>query len=203
MRLCFCLVGYLASGVPALEPIGCCVGLSLWKKMVASRWVHANEYSPELSLPVSWFPQWATDTSRLCRRPSILAGRSGLIFYETIAFFPRYWCEWDLVYSLPEWNFCFPEFCGIPGVKSYCPSKPDSLEAPPSIARPSGWGELSGAQNFPLSHWGFLFVFRCQVSFEFLFFFFLVGGCSVISCDFGVFIVRGKLMAFCSIILSP
>ena len=110
------------------------------------------------------------------------------------------------MYSLPEWSFCFPEFYGILVIKSYCPSEPDSWRLLLPLPDLQAGENYLGLRAFPLSHCGFLFVFRCQVSFLVgfgFFFFFLVDCCSVVSCDFGVFIVKGKLMSFCSIILSP
>ena len=58
-------VGCLAWTNPALEPTGPLVGL-----MADPVRAHAKEYFPELLLPVSLSSQWATATSRLCRRPS-------------------------------------------------------------------------------------------------------------------------------------
>ena len=49
--------------------------------------------------------------------PPVLAGRSGPVFYEITAFFPRSWCSLDLVYALQEWCFCFPLSYGIPVIK--------------------------------------------------------------------------------------
>ena len=44
--------------------------------MTDSGRAHAKEYFPELLLPVSLFPRWATATPCLCRRPSNII-RSG------------------------------------------------------------------------------------------------------------------------------
>ena len=106
MGLCSRPVGFLAWGIPVLEPIGCWVGPGLGEKMAASRRAHANECSPELPLPVSFSPQWATAVPCLHRRPSNTAGRSGLGSYEVTAFFPGSWCTWDLVCTLQVWSLC-------------------------------------------------------------------------------------------------
>ena len=55
----------LAWGNPTLEATGSFVGL-----MVDSRKAHTKEYFPELLLPVSLSPWWATAAPCLCRRPS-------------------------------------------------------------------------------------------------------------------------------------
>ena len=61
---------------------------------------------------------------------------------------PGSWCTQDTVWALQEWSFCFPQSCEIHVFIPYWPSKPDSLGAPPPIARPLGWGAKCGAQNF-------------------------------------------------------
>ena len=80
--------------------------------------------------------------------PPILAGKSGPVSYEVTTFFPGSWCAWDPVCTLQEWSFGVPQACGTPAVKPHWSSKPDSLPAPPPIARPPGWGAWHGAQNF-------------------------------------------------------
>ena len=76
-------VGCLAWGDWELEATGSLVGL-----MADSGRAHAKEYFPELLLPVSLSPWWATATPRLCRRPSKPAGRSGSVSYGVTAPFP-------------------------------------------------------------------------------------------------------------------
>ena len=80
--------------------------------------------------------------------PPILAGRSGPVPYGVTAFFPKSWCARDPVCTLQECSLHFPQSCGIPVIKPYWPSKPDSLRAPPPIARPPGWEAWCGAQKF-------------------------------------------------------
>ena len=63
-------------GDPALEPTGPLVWL-----MVDSGRAHAKEYFPELLLPVSLSPWWATATPASTGDPPTLAGRSGLVSY--------------------------------------------------------------------------------------------------------------------------
>ena len=53
-----------------------------------------------------------------------------------------------------------------------------------------------------LSRCGLFFVFGCRVSFFGRFQHFFVGGCSAVSCDFGVSIRRGELTSFYSAVLS-
>ena len=57
-------VACFAWGDPALEPTGSLVWLT-----ADSRWAQTKEYFPELLLPVSLSPWWATATPCLCRRP--------------------------------------------------------------------------------------------------------------------------------------
>ena len=79
---------YLAWGFPALAPTGFWVGTSLGEKMAAFQRARANENSPELPLPVSLSPQWATAfTPTSTVDPPTLAGKSGPVDYEVLAFF--------------------------------------------------------------------------------------------------------------------
>ena len=63
--------------------------------MVDSGMAHAKEYFPELLLPVSLSPQWATAVPHLCRDPPVLAGSSGSVSYGVTAPFP-----WVLMHTL-------------------------------------------------------------------------------------------------------
>ena len=74
--------------------------------MAASRRAHTNEYSPEVLLPVSLSPQWAT-AAPTSSEPPIPAGRSGPSPNEVTAFSPGSWCTQELVYALQQWSFCF------------------------------------------------------------------------------------------------
>ena len=148
LGLCFLPVGCLVWGIPAVEPTGCWVGLGLGEEMATSMKAHTNQYSSELLLPVSLFPQWARATLPSADNPPILAGRSGPVFYKVTDFFPGSWHAWDLACSLQEWSFCFPQSYGILVIKPHWPSKPDSLWAPPPIVGSPGWEAWHGAQNF-------------------------------------------------------
>ena len=63
--------------------------------MVDSGRTHAKEYFPELLLPVSLSPQWATATPASSGDPPTLAGRSGSVFYGITAPTP-----WVLMHTL-------------------------------------------------------------------------------------------------------
>ena len=52
-----------------------------------SRRAYANEFYPELLLPVSLSPEWATATPASAGDPLILAGRSGPVTYMVTTFF--------------------------------------------------------------------------------------------------------------------
>ena len=49
--------------------------------------------------------------------------------------------------ALQEWNFCFPQSCGVPVIKPCWSSKPNVLEAPPSDARVPSWRAWRAAWN--------------------------------------------------------
>ena len=68
--------------------------------MVDSRRAHAKEYFPELLLPVSLSPWWATATPASARNPPTLAGRSGSVFCGVTAPSPGSWCAHYFVYPL-------------------------------------------------------------------------------------------------------
>ena len=65
----------------------------------------------------------------------------------------------------------------------------------------SGFGFLMKAPLLP-SHYGFVFVFGCRISFLVGSSLFLLMVCSAVSCDFGVFVRGGELKSFYSAILS-
>ena len=150
MGLCFSLFGGLASGVLALEPSGCWMGLRLWggnsslqedshqcmliKTAVASVFVPRVSHSP--TPPTS------------ARDPPIIAGRSSPVSYEITVLSPESWYLEVLVYSFSEWNFCFSQFCGISSIKLHWPSKLDSLGASLPITRSSGWEAWHEVQGF-------------------------------------------------------
>ena len=132
---------------------------------------------------------------------------------RSLLFFPESSCIWDSV----------PSKSGIPTVKPHWPSKLESLEPPPPVARPPGWGALCGAQNthswgrtsgvyFPVcgsppNSYGIWFHLDCAplgCSTSFLVgssMCFVVDGFPV-SCDSGVSL-RGELTPFYTAILSP
>ena len=106
--LCFCPVGCLVWGVPALEPTGCWVGPGLGEIKAVSRRAHANQYSPEPPPPV-FVPTVNYSHPYLCRRPLQLpAGRSGPGSYEITAVFTGSWCTWDLVCTSKSRFSVFP-----------------------------------------------------------------------------------------------
>ena len=80
--------------------------------------------------------------------PPILNGNSDLVSYELTALFPGSWWVWDPVCILQEYSFCFLQFCTIYAVTPHCPSKPNSLGTPLSVARPSGYEDQHRVQNF-------------------------------------------------------
>ena len=53
--------------------------------MADSRRAHAKEYFPELLLPISFSPRWATATPAFSGDPPTLTGRSGSVFYGVTA----------------------------------------------------------------------------------------------------------------------
>ena len=165
---------------------------------------------------------------RLRRRPT-LAGKSSPVSYEVTTFFPGSWYTQDPLWVLQEWSFCLPQSCGIPVIKPHWPSKPDSLGAPPPVARPPGWElrtftPVGGLwYNFSslwvthpaymrfdfivivpllLSLCCFFFVFGCRVSFLVGSSIFFVSGCSAVRCDFDGS-VRSEFTSFYSAIFSP
>lgn len=79
--------------------------------------------------------------------PPILNGNFGLVSYEVTALFPGSWWVKDPVCILQEYSFCFFQFCRISAVNPHCPSRPDSLGKPLSVARPSGYEAQHGVQN--------------------------------------------------------
>ena len=103
---------------------------------------HANEYLPELPLPVYLSTEWATtapssagDLAGLCLTQSLI---------RSLAFFPGSWSAQDSVCVLQGWSFCFTQSCGIPAVKPHWSSKLDSLGTPHPVA----WEAWCGRQNF-------------------------------------------------------
>ena len=136
--LCSLLVGCLAWGIPALEPTGCWVGLGLGVIQEDShQWVLLRTTTPSVFVHAV-----SHTTPHICRR---LSNTNSLVWcsllYEVTASSPESWSVQDHVCVLWQWNFCFPQCCGIPEIK---PSKPDVLGAPP-ITAPLGWGAWCGA----------------------------------------------------------
>ena len=82
--------------IPALDCIGCWVGISLGEKMVATRRAHATKYFPEPLLPLYLSLQWVTAAAHLCKRPSNTSRWvwSSLLWFHCI--FP-----WVLLYMQP------------------------------------------------------------------------------------------------------
>ena len=71
---------------------------------------------------------WPTHAS--AGDPQTLTGRSGSVSSGVTVPFP-----WVLVYTrfccaLQEWSLCYPQCCGSPVIKSFWPSKSDSLGIP-------------------------------------------------------------------------
>ena len=128
--------------------LGSLVGL-----MADSGRTHTKEYFPELLLPVSLSPQWATGTPCLCRRPSNTSSRSGSVSPGVTAPSPGSQRAHYFVCALQEWSLCFPQSCRSPAIKSHQASKSDSLGIPPPIAGPPGWEAWHGAQNLHSSGW--------------------------------------------------
>ena len=93
VELCSHPVGFLAWGIPELEPIDCWVGLGLETSMKASRRACISECSLELLLRMSTSLKWATAIPVLHRRPR----GSDSISYEVTAFFLWLFFLWFLV----------------------------------------------------------------------------------------------------------
>ena len=128
--------------------LGYLVGL-----MTDSVRAHAKEYFPELLLPVSLSPQWATSTPASAGDSPTLAGRSGSVSLGVTAPSPGSQCTHYFVCGLQEWSLCFPQSCRSPAIKSHYASKSDSLGIPPPVAGPPGWEAWRGAQNLHSSGW--------------------------------------------------
>ena len=100
--LCSCPVGCSAWALPgSYRLLG---GARSWCQMVASRRVHADEYSPVLPPPMSLSPQWApavpTSPGDLARP----AGRSGPASYEVTVF---------ALDPSEHKTLCVPSKCGV------------------------------------------------------------------------------------------
>ena len=50
--------------------------------------------------------------------------------------------------TLQEWHFCFHQFCGVPAVKPFWPSKPNVLGAPPPDGQTPSLGNLTWHSEF-------------------------------------------------------
>ena len=129
--------------------LGSLVGL-----MAVSGRAHTKEYFPELLLPVSLSPWWATATPPTSAGdPVTLAGRSGSISPGVTALFPGSRCAHYFVCALQEWGLCFPQSCWSPAIKSQEASKSDSLAIPPPVVGPPVWEAWRGAQKLHSSGW--------------------------------------------------
>ena len=128
--------------------LGSLVGL-----MTDSGRAHTKEYFPELLLPVSLSPWWATATPASAGDPPPLAGRSGSVSPGVTAPSSGSWCTHYFLCALQEWSLCFPQSCWSPAINSHWASKSDSLGIPPSLAGPPGWEAWHGAQNLQSSGW--------------------------------------------------
>ena len=114
VSLCSCPVGCLAWGILALKPTGCLVKLMF-------RRAHTNEFSPELLLPVSLSPEWATATPASTGDPLILAGRSDPVTYMVTTYFLLCPGTHKNICAPSKSGFCFPQSCGIPWSNSSVP----------------------------------------------------------------------------------
>ena len=97
---------------------------SWWEKWQPPGGPTPMKYSSELLLPVSLPPLWAT------RDPLILASMSGSGTSEVTSFYPGSLSTGDLVYTLQEWSFCYPQSYGIPVIKPCWASKPETPRPP-------------------------------------------------------------------------
>jgi hypothetical protein len=132
--------GCLAWGVPALGPACCCVGPVLLPKWCPSGALtpmnilwgpHQCPYSEPQTFPTS------QETLQDLKVSLAQAPVESLLCFGSQ-------CTWNLVCILQEYSLCFPQSCIAPALKSYWPSIPDVLAAPPPNARPWGWdSELS------------------------------------------------------------
>ena len=94
-----------------------------WCQVLVRKWWPLGGLTP-MSTPQNYRCQCLCPCSRpqlpptSAGDPPILAGKSGLGFYEATAFFPGSWCtqEWGFC-ALQEGSFCFPQSYGIPAVK--------------------------------------------------------------------------------------
>ena len=107
MGLCVCPVGWLAWGIPALEPTGGWVGPGLGEKIVNFRRAHAKDYSPELSPPMSLSLRWDTAAPCLRRRPSDTSRWFWSRLFMRSVLFPMGPSAYNVLWKFQEYNFCF------------------------------------------------------------------------------------------------
>ena len=115
---------------------------SWWEKWQPPGGLTPVKYPSELLLPVPTTVAWSS------RDPLILAGMSGPGTFEVISFHPASSCTGDLVYTLQECSFCYPQSCGIPVIKPCWPSKPESPRPPPSMLDPQAGDPHVGLKIF-------------------------------------------------------
>ena len=111
-------------------------------------WGQVQEGSCQgLRPPVSLSSQWATPPTSTGHH-LVLAGESDPISDEVTAFYPDAWCARDLMYTLQEWSFSFPQSYGIPAIKPHWPSKANFTGGSSSHCQTPKLGTLTWAQNF-------------------------------------------------------
>ena len=109
-----------------------------------------NQLFVSLILYIVFFaPQWATVAlSTFPGDPVAPAGTCGPVSYEVTVFSPVHIFPVHTGYcALQEWNFCFPQSCGIPVFKPCWSSKPNVLGAAPPDARAPSWRAWCGTWN--------------------------------------------------------
>ena len=147
LGLCTQDVGSLASGIPALESMGCLVGQVLVPKyqplgeltQMNASWCVYHQCQCPHSEPKTPLHPWKTHQDQqvgLAQAPM-----------ESLLCPGSQW-TWDSVCTLQEWNLCFFQTCGDPVNKPYWLSKPNALGAPLPSAGPPGCGDCVGLKIF-------------------------------------------------------
>ena len=106
---------------------------------------YTKEGLPRLLLPVPHFLWWASADACLHRRLFDL--QVFLVQSPVGSLLPSLGsqCTWDFVPSKSE--VCFPQSCRSPIIKSYWPSRSDSLGIPSPFVGSAGWQAWRGVQN--------------------------------------------------------
>ena len=115
------LLGCLASGIPALELIGCLGRVWSWWENSGFQECSCHSEYPRTPAACVFVP--TVSHSCACRPPpttvqeNLLYQQVGLTqaqaLMKPLLTPPGSWCIWDLVCDLQKWNFSFPQSCNL------------------------------------------------------------------------------------------